>query len=353
MNFASQLMYFDQLPDIETISAQVYHSQPREFVLIYAEELLEFSAAQNWIQAFQLKYQVKSGEKLKSVENFPRHIQNLLQLLKGVNPKQLTFVCLGGGSVGDFGGFVASIYKRGVDLIHIPSTWLAAIDSAHGGKTALNVGSVKNQIGSFYPAQAVILVKDLFSTLGDEPVRSSLGELIKIGIVNSPDLLEFMLHNEQPPEEYLWQLLPQAIAAKMKIVVSDPYEKSGLRQQLNLGHTFGHVLETICGWPHGWSIAQGIYFSLHWSFNKGFMAEEEYTKLLNFLTRFFTQKCGPQGEPLPLLIPDNVLKIFASDKKQTAHAKYNFIFICEVGKVCIREVTEQEFLQELKRQGWF
>lgn len=268
MNFDAVTKFYDYLPKLEDLKNILYPQQQREFVLLFAEELLEVETANKWIQQFSLKYQVQSGEKLKSIEEFPHHIANITNLLSTQSHKNLTLVVLGGGTVGDFGGFVASIYKRGIDLIHIPSTWLAAIDSAHGGKNALNVGSVKNQVGTFYPAKAVILVKELFASLSQDPVRSSLGELIKIGIVNSPSLIEFMKDTEAKPEDYLWELLPQAIMAKMNIALQDPYEKTGLRQQLNLGHSLGHVLETLCGWPHGWAVAQGLYFSLHWSLEK-------------------------------------------------------------------------------------
>src|SRR5690606_36298588 len=108
------------------------------------------------------------GEELKQIKNFPGHIRKISKVLGEANHRGLTIIVVGGGSVGDFGGFVASVYRRGVNLIHIPSTWLAAVDSSHGGKTALNVFSVKNQIGSFYPAKEIYLLEPLLATLPRE-----------------------------------------------------------------------------------------------------------------------------------------------------------------------------------------
>src|SRR6185295_5151716 len=112
----------------------------------------------NWLKKFPCRYGVKSGESLKDLEKFPGHCKAILQMTEKIETRPLQLIAVGGGSVGDFAGFVASTLKRGVPLIHVPSTWLAAIDSTHGGKTALNVAGIKNQIGTFKQAEKIIVV---------------------------------------------------------------------------------------------------------------------------------------------------------------------------------------------------
>src|SRR5438445_1275287 len=145
-----------------------------ELLLIYDDVLPKKSAEfKKWMKQIPLRYAVQAGEGLKSIDLFPEHISKITALCEKASVRKLTIVVVGGGSVGDFGGFVASILKRGVRLVHLPSTWLAAIDSAHGGKTALNVGGAKNQIGTFYPATEVVLVKSLL--LSQPPARTFEG----------------------------------------------------------------------------------------------------------------------------------------------------------------------------------
>ena len=121
------LLFTTELPRLKDLG--------EEFLLIYDDILpRKVPAFKKWAQQFSLQYPVKAGEALKSVEQFPAHIAKIIRLCENTSSRRLTVVVVGGGSVGDFGGFVASILKRGVKLVQIPSTWLAAIDSAHGGK---------------------------------------------------------------------------------------------------------------------------------------------------------------------------------------------------------------------------
>ncbi len=129
-------------------------------LLIYDRKLDIIPAFKKWRRQYSLVYPVSAGEQLKALEKFPQHIQKILKLTQDIPSRELSIVAAGGGSVLDFAGFVASTLKRGVKFISVPTTWLAAIDASHGGKTALNVGGTKNQIGTFYPAEQILLKKE-------------------------------------------------------------------------------------------------------------------------------------------------------------------------------------------------
>ena len=150
-NFSSELQYKDQL-DTNDFSL--------EQDLIVVDRILE-NQLKDFLNSFSHVYFVDAGEPLKNIEHFSNHVKNILETWGSQISRDHRIISIGGGSVGDFSGFVASVLKRGVQLTHVPTTWLSAVDSAHGGKTALNVGGVKNQVGSFYPADTVFLVKEI------------------------------------------------------------------------------------------------------------------------------------------------------------------------------------------------
>ena len=159
-NFNSQILIRNQLP--------FYKLDPETHFLLFDNNLLsgnEEIEIQEFIETFPHRLGVEGGETLKNLKNFPRQLDGILKEWPQPISRNHTLVVFGGGSLGDFGGFVASILKRGVNLIHIPTTWLAAMDSAHGGKNALNVAGVKNQVGTFYPAHKVFIVKEVLNAL--------------------------------------------------------------------------------------------------------------------------------------------------------------------------------------------
>ena len=171
---ASPVQYVKSLPSRLQFSP--------ETVLFYDSVLIQNSTVKSWIEKFEHRIDLKSGESLKTLTRLGQILQRL-ELHDVPMTSELTFVALGGGSVGDFVGFLASIYWRGRKLIHIPSTWLAAVDSAHGGKNGLNVNEVKNQLGTFYPAEQIIVCRDLLKTQPPERLMDALGEILKIAIL--------------------------------------------------------------------------------------------------------------------------------------------------------------------------
>jgi 3-dehydroquinate synthase len=304
---------------------------------------------QNWAAGFSAKYFVEAGEELKNLHQFPSHFEKILKVSQNLNPRNMVIVAMGGGSVGDFAGFLASVFKRGVRLIHIPTTWLAALDSSHGGKTALNVRHGKNQVGTFYPAEQTLLVKKILISQPASRAQEAAGELIKIALLSEDKWVSRFEKTLSITPEVLWKYLPPAIHEKLKIVAQDPFEKTNIRQTLNLGHTLGHVLETALKIPHGTAVAHGLKFSVHWSFKRRIMQQPAFTRAMNLIEK-------KTADPATLLSLRPSSQRFRSllihDKKKQAQDQFNFIFIRDFGKPLCALVTLDELLTEAHQQGF-
>lgn len=323
-----------------------------ELILIYDKVLSKKSPAfKKWQKQFSRQYGVTAGEALKSVDHFPQHIKKIISLCEGTSVRHLTLVVAGGGSVGDFGGFIASILKRGVRLVHIPSTWLSALDSAHGGKTALNVGSAKNQIGTFYPADKTVLIKPLLLAQPASRAFEGFGELVKIGLLNGGTFWKDLSSEKKTDGDVLWRYLPRAIEAKLKIVAQDPEEKSGVRHVLNLGHTVGHILESYHQLPHGVAINYGLDFALRWGVERKIMTVKESEQV--WKAPLMGYVLSPVQDKL-FSVKSSVLKDFRrlllSDKKKTSSLSLRFVFLKSPGKPVVEDVTVDEILIEMCRQ---
>lgn len=310
-------------------------------VLLIYDEILKKKYSQ-FIAKFPRKLSVQSGEALKDLHQFPQLMKTITEILSGVPKDEIEIVSFGGGSVGDFSGFVASIYKRGVPFHQIPSTWLAAIDSAHGGKNALNVGTVKNQLGTFYPANSVYLVRDVLTNISSERVLEVLGEFYKIGLIEGGKLWENMKKNPTLDPQILWKFLPKLIAAKMEVVKKDPFEKTGHRQILNFGHTVGHVLESANNLAHGTAVLYGLKFS--YEFGRRLGVSNKVTDLDWILP----SKQDLKEQLKKVRHPETYL---SADKKTTAHQKVHFIFMKTPGQMIRRPVSLDQLMEEWKRQS--
>lgn len=341
---SSQVLFTTKLPKVSSLG--------EETLLIYDKILAKKSKSfRQWMKSFDLSYGVTAGEDLKAVENFPRHIQDLVKICANTSNRRLTLVVAGGGSVGDFGGFVASILKRGVGLVHVPSTWLAAIDSAHGGKTALNVAGAKNQIGTFYPAKQTVLVKELLLAQPEERSFEAFSELIKIALLEGGSFWKKLRSEKSVTSEMVWRYLPKAIDGKMRIVNKDPQEKSGHRHLLNFGHTVGHILEAYYELPHGIAINYGLDFALKWSVSKGLMTAKAESEIRSAPIAAYLLSAERDGL---LSTRESVLKkwsqLLLQDKKKNSSRHLRFIFLKKSGHPDIREVSVDEILMELCRQ---
>ena len=341
------------LPNAAMLRRWLKAPKETRFLIIFDRKLKPKGQFSKWLLQFPFRYGVAAGEKLKDLEQFSHHVHRLDRMVKAVPTKNLVVVAVGGGSVGDFAGFFASIYKRGVGLVHLPSTWLAAIDSAHGGKTALNLGGAKNQIGSFYPANCVVLCRQLLSTQSPALHAAAFAELYKVALIAGGALYRQTIGLPHLQTDSLWKVLPRAVAAKQRIVKIDPLEKKGFRQVLNLGHTVGHALESFYDIPHGMAVALGIRFAIQWGQHRGTTSKatckevvqelDERLELAKFERRLRKKK----------RIPSMTLKrLLQRDKKLVASNEVTFVFLDRIGKARREKVKVASVLREMRRQGW-
>ena len=351
-NAKTKVEFLKKLPS-ESRLAEAIGFKPEKTLIIFDKRLEKNDSIRKWLKEFPLRYAVSSGEKLKDLNAFSYHLKKIFGIITPFSNRSLCVVGLGGGSIGDFTGFLSSVLKRGVPLVHIPSTLLAAMDSAHGGKTALNVGEFKNQIGSFYPADAVLIVKSLFEGLPDLQIQSAGGELAKMAILSGGPLYEKFRSEFKLDLESIWNMLPEAIEAKYRVVERDPFEKGGERQVLNFGHTLGHALESYYGIPHGIAVGEGMIFALNWSEHRGYLRGEEPRLLVELLQQRL-KFMGPRkfAQAKRAMSRSKLSKLVSEDKKMTDTRHVSFVFLEKAGSPFRKVVTLESLLTESQRQGW-
>lgn len=348
----SQVVFLKKWPSVKKIN-QSLGCTPDAMLVIYDRKIEKRPEGADWLKTFNYTYAVTAGEKLKDLDSFPGHMKKIMRLLGPVSPQSFCIVAVGGGTVGDFAGFIASVFKRGVSLVHIPTTLLAAIDSAHGGKTALNVGDFKNQIGSFYPASAVMIVRSILQGLPVSLVHASVGELCKMALIEGGEFYSQIQKEYMTGFDLVWNFLPQAIESKYKIIDKDPWEKTGERQVLNLGHSLGHVLESHYDVAHGMAVGLGLVFSIRWSHHRGFLKLESMEDILTFLhDKMGVQRPEDFFQRHRKMSRGRLEKILEQDKKMVDKTHIRFIFIDGPGGAFGKSVTVDSFLTEAQRQGW-
>jgi 3-phosphoshikimate 1-carboxyvinyltransferase len=299
---------------------------------------------------------VDAGEALKTLQSIERLAG---QVLERRASKPMTIVAIGGGSVGDAAGFLASILWRGVGLWHVPTTLLAMVDSAHGGKTAVNLGAAKNQLGTFYPAERVILVDEILETLPVQQRRDGLFELIKglwLGDAEALDLLDAQggaaaLGYGRFPEvsPRLMELVERAVAVKETIVARDPREQKGIRTVLNLGHTVAHALELMCGLSHGQAVGWGLLAAAGLSAERAGLSAAAAERLRRHVTPLmqFNQALSAVVEAGDSA---DFARTLLRDKKR-ADGQLRSVLLDAPGEPLVtREITAQQWFDALSRE---
>jgi 3-dehydroquinate synthase len=230
--------------------------------------------------------------------------------------RDCTLIALGGGVVGDMTGFAAAAYQRGVDFIQIPTTLLSQVDSSVGGKTGVNHALGKNMIGAFKQPNVVIIDTDVLSTLPDRELKAGIAEVIKYGLIRDLPFLTW-LESAMPAlvardAQALAEAIRRSCENKAAVVAADELEQDDIRALLNLGHTFGHAIETGMGygvWLHGEAVATGMLMAADLSWRLGWIDEAAVTR-----TRDILLKAGLPVVP-PALSVDEYLEHMAVDKK--------------------------------------
>ena len=266
--------------------------------------------------------EIPSGEQAKSLETYQSVIEALIE--QGCD-RNTTLIALGGGVVCDVVGFVAGTFKRGISSCYVPTTTLAMVDAAIGGKCGLDIGTVKNQIGLFYPAEVVCIEPELTDTLDERQIKNGAVEMLKTFLIADRELAIKMLGMPVSEAAKDPSLIRSCMAIKQEIVKQDMFDK-GKRQLLNFGHTFGHAIESLAMQQgrdtlHGEAVAQGIchVLSLSESLDKA-----ERDLIADYLCNNYTIE--PIKEDLPLLF-----NYMNADKKNTDN-NYNFVLLDAIGK---------------------
>jgi 3-dehydroquinate synthase len=237
-------------------------------------------------------------------------------LLTARHDRGTTVIALGGGVIGDMAGFAAASYQRGVEFIQVPTTLLSQVDSSVGGKTGINHPLGKNMIGAFYQPKAVLIDTSTLATLPKRELSAGLAEVIKYGLICDKAFLDWLeLHIEALlalDQTLLGEAIARSCAAKAAVVGVDERE-SGLRATLNLGHTFGHAIETHMGygvWLHGEAVAAGTVMALEMSQRLGWITVAERDRGIRLLLR-----AGLPVVPPAEMTAENFLEHMAVDKK--------------------------------------
>ena len=266
-------------------------------------------------------------------------------LSSGGATRHSLMINLGGGMVTDLGGFAASTFKRGIDFINIPTTLLAMVDASVGGKTGINFGGLKNEIGVFSDSRFVIINTQFLDTLDHDNICSGYAEMLKHGLISDErtwaELVTFNLDN--PDLSQLQRMVADSIKVKERIVEADPHEH-GIRKALNLGHTIGHAFESFAmrrGTPilHGYAVAYGLISELYMSARKTAFP----TDRMHQTVRFIRENYGTINitcDDYPTLI-----ELMHHDKKNTSGI-INFTLLGNVGDIRINQTANEEEIKE-------
>lgn len=260
--------------------------------------------------------EIKSGEENKTLQTCSHIWQELTEA--GFDRKGLVFN-LGGGVIGDMGGFCASTYKRGIEFIQIPTTLLSQVDASVGGKLGIDFNSFKNHIGVFNLPKAVIISPEFLKTLPERELRSGYAEVIKHSLIQDADQWEIL--KSKSLNEFDWaKVISHSVKIKANVTEHDPTEK-GLRKILNFGHTIGHAvesfyLETPKKLLHGEAMAVGMIAESLVAVNKGFISQEDCDSIKSYLVSVFGQR-NIDDQDLEQIIP-----LTLQDKKNEGKVVY-------------------------------
>ncbi len=286
---------------------------------------------------------VADSEQSKSIET----VSSVIKDIAGYDNKRRIFiVAFGGGVIGDLAGFIASVYKRGVSYVQVPTTLLAQADSSIGGKTAVDLTHGKNLVGAFYQPRLVFSDIALLKTLDLRQLKSGLAEVIKYGIIKDRRLFAYL------EKRYLdiLALKPSALEfivgrsslIKAKVVQEDEREEKGVRTVLNFGHTIAHAIEAACdykGYNHGEAVALGMLFASDLSRELGLIKSETSKRIENL-----TKAIGLPTKIKGILLKD-IIRAYYHDKKFVG-AKNRFVLIKGLGETKIAENIPLKTIEE-------
>ncbi|MDR2463523.1 MAG: 3-dehydroquinate synthase [Verrucomicrobiales bacterium] len=303
-------------------------------------------AAQPWFAALRTKLTVSAakfvllsvvaGEKTKNLSVFS---QLCSELARAKISRRGKIIAVGGGVVGDLAGFVAASYLRGIALVQVPTSLLAAVDSSVGGKTGVNLPEGKNLVGAFCQPVAVIIDLDFLQTLPSRELAAGMAEVVKYGIIRDPEFFE-LVKNGAPRD--LSRVIEKSVLIKAGVVANDEREETGLRAMLNFGHTIGHAIEQTTGygqWLHGEAVSVGMIGAAWLS--------HRLVGLPLTVTREIYSALVANKLPVTISGLDfaRLAPVIAMDKKSTGKS-VNWVLCPELGRTTQNNKVPDEMLRE-------
>jgi len=300
------------------------------------QRFLPFLATDKTIEIIE----IESGEAEKNI-NTCVEIWNILTEF-GADRKSL-LLNIGGGVITDIGGFVASTFKRGIDFINIPTTLLAMVDASIGGKSGVDLGNLKNQIGIINVPKMVVIDTEFLSTLPQNEMRSGLAEMLKHGLIADAVYWSKFKDLRQTDFADFDLLIHRSVEIKNEIVLQDPTE-NGIRKALNFGHTLGHAIESYFleneskkTLLHGEAIAAGMILESFLSWHKGLLSETEYIEIKKTINAIFETIVFEENDLRP------ILDLLIHDKKNE-YGKIQFALLDGIGKIKINQEVDNELI---------
>ncbi|OUU75202.1 MAG: 3-dehydroquinate synthase [Methylococcaceae bacterium TMED69] len=290
------------------------------------------------------EYIIKSGEEQKSLINFEKILEFMLT---HQFDRESLIIALGGGVIGDLGGFVASCYQRGIGVFQIPTTLLAQVDSSVGGKTAVNHSLGKNMIGTFHQPLEVICDISLLETLPKREFLSGIAEIIKYGVIGDLNFFCWLEENIDLLLNRNHLALKYAIkrsCENKRDIVSEDEKEQGKRALLNFGHTFAHAIENLTSyntWLHGEAVSIGMCMAAELSNNLGMINQQSNTRLKNLLA-----KSGLPTRSDSTFNVDEFITVMSLDKKNT-NGQINLILLDALGKAVKKSNTPKNMISEV------
>jgi len=316
---------------------------PKRVFVLTSPEIWELWS-KRFLNSFPMQPEVlflPPGERHKTL----RSVEKLLrQMAKAGGDRGSLLIAFGGGIVGDVGGFLASIYMRGIEYFQVPTTFLSQVDSSVGGKTGVNLPEGKNLVGAFHHPLAVFADMEMLSTLSDRELRAGLFESVKAGIIRDRSLVRFMEENSRAilgrDQAALEKVIVASIRMKAEVVAKDERE-GGLRMILNLGHTLGHAIESATGYRkllHGEAVGWGLIAALWLGKKRATISAKEFDRLMRLVYLY-----GPL--PALKLNAQKLVDATAKDKKHLGNVR-RFVLPVGVGDACVVEdVTGAELME--------
>jgi len=283
--------------------------------------------------------EVESGEVNKNIET----VVFLWQILSDYQAdRHALLINLGGGVITDMGGFVGSTYKRGIDFVQVPTTLLAMVDAAIGGKNGIDLGFLKNQIGTINQPLMVVILPEFLNTLPKRQWRSGLAEMLKHGLIYDKKHWNKLLKMNELMSDDLAKLIKESGAIKSKIVAHDPNEL-GLRKILNFGHTIGHAIESyaletenIEPLLHGEAIAIGMILEAHLSFQKKHINDDVFEQIKANILSFYDLP--------PFELSYEILEKYMLNDKKNRDGQIKFVLLKNIGEAVFDEIVDKDMV---------